>query len=146
MAIKKDKCPTGYTLNAKGECVLKTPSNKLSPLNTTPPQIIKKNNKVAVNEVPKTTAMSKEEFRDKKKAAKQAKKIEDLRSGSPSRAGRIIKDIVVTAAGAAAAGAGFKKLFQKDTRSQQQNSNDMKKGGVVKSKKKQIKVKTIKKK
>ena len=42
MAIKKDKCPTGYTLNAKGECVLKAPSNKLSPLNTTPSQTIKK--------------------------------------------------------------------------------------------------------
>ena len=145
MAIKKDKCPTGYTLNAKGECVLKTPSNKLSPLNTTPPQIIKKNNKVAVNEVPKTTVMSKQEYRDKKRTAKQERKIEDLRNGVPSQAGRVTKEIISGIGAAAAAGLGVKKLLQKNTR-QQQNSNDMKKGGVVKSKKKQIKVKTIKKK
>ena len=89
--------------------------------------------------------MSKQEYRDKKRTAMQERKIEDLRNGVPSQAGRVTKEIISGIGAAAAAGLGVKKLLQKNTR-QQQNSNDMKKGGVVKSKKKQIKVKTIKKK
>ena len=128
----KVKCPSGYILNGKGECVPISLSRPPTPL----PLSTVKNNKsdTIVKKTTKKAVMSKDEFRDKKTAINQAKKLEDLQNGVPSRAGRVTKEIISGIGAAAAAGVGIKSLFSKSPSNSIYNP-DFKNGGKATNKK-----------
>ena len=119
------KCPTGYSLNGKGECV---PNVPLKPIPTSTVKINKSD--TLVKKEPKTVAMSKQEFRDKKKLVNQERKLQDLQNGVPSRFGRTTRDVILQVGAAAAAGLGVKNLLKSD-----RDKNGYRNGGKATTKK-----------